>query len=101
LVKRQFLAVYFCTQDDAEGQIFFDFVYASQYGQYNFIPYGQDGHDPLYKLQYFINLLKDKYRNCINPEQHISLDEGTCPFKGRVKFRVYNKDKPNKWGIKM
>jgi hypothetical protein len=27
--------------------------------------------------------------------------EGTCGFKGRVVFRVYNKDKPKKWGIKL
>ena len=61
---------------------------------------GEEGNDPLYKLRVFINMLKnnfDKY----SPEENLSIDEGTCPFKGRVKFRVYNPAKPNKWGIKL
>lgn len=35
------------------------------------------------------------------PEKELSLDEGTCPFKGRVKFRVYNPLKPHRFGIKL
>ena len=31
----------------------------------------------------------------------MSLDEGGCGFRGKVKFLNYNKDKPNKWCIKL
>lgn len=31
----------------------------------------------------------------------MSFDEGTYPFKGRVKFKVYNPMKPNKFRIKL
>ena len=61
---------------------------------------GEASDDRLYKLRVFINMLKrnfDKY----SPEENLAIDEGTCPFKGRVKFRVYNPAKPNKWGIKL
>jgi hypothetical protein len=46
-------------------------------------------------------LLTEKFRSCYEPSKQLSLDEGTCGFKGRVAFRVYNKDKPKKWGIKL
>lgn len=29
------------------------------------------------------------------------MDEGTCPFKGKITFRVYNPSKPHKFGIKL
>lgn len=41
------------------------------------------------------NFLKNKL------EENLSVDEGTCPFKGKINFRVYNPAKPNKFGIKI
>lgn len=35
------------------------------------------------------------------PEESLSLDEAMCPWRGKVKFRVYMRDKPVKWGIKL
>lgn len=35
------------------------------------------------------------------PEKNLSFDEAICPFKGRVKFRVYNPAKPNRFGLKL
>lgn len=35
------------------------------------------------------------------PEQAICVDEALCPWRGRLSFRVYMKDKPTKWGIKL
>ena len=35
------------------------------------------------------------------PEQDISFDEATCPWKGRLRFRVYNPAKPDQFGIKL
>ena len=34
------------------------------------------------------------------PRREISIDEGTIPFKGRLNFKVYNPNKPDKYGIK-
>jgi hypothetical protein len=36
-----------------------------------------------------------------SPGQNISFDESTCPWKGRLRFRVYNPAKPDKFGIKL
>ncbi|XP_064641920.1 piggyBac transposable element-derived protein 4-like [Lineus longissimus] len=47
------------------------------------------------------DMFLQKFRDAVSPTREISLDEGTCAFKGRVSFRVYNKDKPEKWGIKL
>ncbi|XP_013420996.1 piggyBac transposable element-derived protein 4-like [Lingula anatina] len=34
------------------------------------------------------------------PNRHLSLDEGMVPWRGHLAFRVYNPDKPKKYGIK-
>nr|XP_039256060.1 piggyBac transposable element-derived protein 4-like [Styela clava] len=67
----------------------------------HWVPYGQVGHNPLHKIQPFLNLLKEKFETLYYPEKALSLDEGLCPFKGRVRFRSYMKRKPKKWGIKI
>ena len=33
--------------------------------------------------------------------QQCSVDEAMIPFKGRLAFNQYMKDKPTKWGIKV
>ena len=35
-----------------------------------------------------------------SPRKEIPNDEGTIPFKGRIHFKVYNPNKPDKYGIK-
>lgn len=64
------------------------------------IPRGEVGHDALYKLRPFISMMKDNFMK-YKPDQDLSFDEGLCPFKGRVHFRVYNPMKPNKFGVKL
>ncbi|CAG5033836.1 unnamed protein product [Parnassius apollo] len=39
--------------------------------------------------------------NSFYPNENLTIDEGTCGFRGRVHFRVYNKDKPDKYGMKV
>ncbi|XP_046991792.1 piggyBac transposable element-derived protein 4-like [Schistocerca americana] len=34
------------------------------------------------------------------PGENITIDEGICPFRGRLSFRVCMKNKPNKYGVK-
>jgi hypothetical protein len=64
------------------------------------IPRGEPGHDALYKLRPFISMTQKNFGK-YTPEQDLSLDEGLCPFKGRVHFKVYNPMKPNKFGVKL
>ncbi len=35
------------------------------------------------------------------PSRELSFDEGSCPWKGRLRWRVYNPQKPNKFHIKL
>lgn len=57
-------------------------------------------NDRLYKVRPFISMMRETF-DVYTPEENLSLDEGTCPFKGRVSFKVYNPMKPNKFGIKL
>lgn len=63
--------------------------------------YGEEGHDPLAKLRPFITLLNEKFVDVYESEQELSLDEGCCPFKGRLRFKCYNPNKPHKFHIKL
>ena len=63
--------------------------------------YKQPGHNPLAKLQPFIDLITESFRESYKPGQDISLDEGCCPWKGRLRFRQYNPRKPAKFHIKL
>ena len=56
--------------------------------------------DKLFKVRPLLSMLQDNFAK-YKPERDISFDEGTCPFKERVHFRVYNPMKPNKFGIKL
>ena len=46
--------------------------------------------------EYFIYKFKDTY----TPEKNLSLDEGIMPFRGKLNFKTYNPNKPDKYGIK-
>lgn len=65
-----------------------------------FVPRNQPGHDPLHKIRPFFDFLIQKCRSCFYPGQNLTIDEGMCPFRGRLSFRVYMKNKPHKYGIK-
>ena len=58
-------------------------------------------NDPLQKIRPFVDTLSFTFNNLYYPGKELSLDEGTCPFKGRLNFVTYNPNKPNKWGIKL
>jgi len=61
----------------------------------------QPGYDSLYKIRSYVNFLNDKMSTLYYPGQNITVDEGVCPFRGRVHFRVYMKNKPEKYGMKL
>lgn len=56
--------------------------------------------DPLRKIRPFILMLRN-FSNIYTPDCNLSFDEATCPFKGRIKFKVYNPMKPHKFGLKL
>ena len=57
--------------------------------------------DPLWKLRPFVDLCSDKFKSVYKPSCNLAFDEGGCPWKGRLSFRVYNPKKPNKFNIKL
>ena len=61
----------------------------------------QPGHDPLCKIRPFIDMVQRNFLYVYKPSKCLSFDEACCPFKGRVKFRVYNPMKPNRFHIKL
>ena len=46
-------------------------------------------------------MLSSQFKSVYYPGKELSIDEGTCPFKGRVQFCTYNPNKPHKWGMKV
>ncbi|GFO18782.1 PiggyBac transposase uribo1 [Plakobranchus ocellatus] len=66
----------------------------------NFIPCGEEGHDPVHKIRLFIDHLNICFKEMYVPRKKICIDEAMCFFKGRSRFKIYKKDKPTKWGFK-
>lgn len=60
----------------------------------------QDCEDALYKVRPVYDHFVKKFRDLYRLGEHISIDEGMLKWRGRLKFRVYIKDKPVKYGIK-
>ena len=60
-----------------------------------------DQTDKLFKFRYIIDNIRQSFKEHYVPHEHISVDEAMIPFKGRLSFKQYMKDKPVKFGIKM
>ena len=58
-------------------------------------------HNRFWKIRPFIDRLLSTFKTMFEPGKQLSLDEATCPVKGRVSFRTYNPNKPQKWSIKI
>ena len=67
----------------------------------NYVPAGNPRHDPLFKLRPLVDTLLARFKAVYIPSEKICIDEALCPWRGRVGFRVYIKNKPVKWGIKL
>ncbi|KAK2714560.1 hypothetical protein QYM36_008946 [Artemia franciscana] len=61
---------------------------------------GQDGYDSLFKLRPVIDGLQVNLKK-IPAEERQRIDEQMVPYKGKLSFKQYLKDKPNSWGIKI
>ena len=66
----------------------------------NYVPRGQDGYNPLFKLGTVYEDILSKFQAAYYPGQNLSIDEAMIPFRGKVHMRVYAKDKPCKYGLK-
>ena len=64
-------------------------------------PQNMPGHNPLCKLWPFVDMLERNFIYAYQPSKALSFDEACCPFKGRLRFRVYNPMKPNHFHIKL
>ena len=42
-----------------------------------------------------------KFGEFYTPRTNLTVDEAICPFRGRIGFEVYMKNKPPKYGIKV
>ena len=65
------------------------------------IPSGQPGHNKWFKVRQFLDIISQAFEREYNMRQQCSVDEAMIPFKGRLAFKQYMKDKPTKWGIKV
>ncbi|XP_069177607.1 piggyBac transposable element-derived protein 4-like [Procambarus clarkii] len=64
------------------------------------IPPGQ-GVDKLIKVRSLTQYLLNRFKRIYIPNKKLSLDEGTMPWRGRLSFKTYNPNKPDKYGIKL
>lgn len=61
----------------------------------------QPNHDPLHKVRPLLDHDVEGLKKNYIPSENLTIDEGICSFRRRVSFRVYIKNKPNKYGIKL
>ena len=60
----------------------------------------QDASDKMYKVRPVLDYIVEKFKELYQPGQNICIDEGMMQWRGRLSFRVYNPQKPVKYGIK-
>ena len=53
-------------------------------------PKGEADHDPLFLVRPMVDMMQRNFCTKYRPGKELSLDESTCPFKGRVLFKCYN-----------
>ena len=61
---------------------------------------GKANHNPLILVRPMVDMMQGNFNMKYRPGKELSLDESTCPFKGRVHFKCYNPKVPNRFHIK-
>ena len=77
----------------------FRFFHLSDSTQQN-IP-GLPNYCRLFKVKKLLDILEDRFDKEYVVGQQCTIDEAMIPFKGRLGFKQYMRDKPVKWGIKV
>lgn len=67
----------------------------------SYVPITHINHDPLHKIRPFFDSFIAACSSSFYPGQNLTIDEGICPFRGRIHFKVYIPSKPEKYGIKL
>lgn len=60
-----------------------------------------DTGDRLYKIRQILNMLNNRFREILTPGKCIVIDESMIPWRGRLIFRQYIKNKSHKYGVKL
>lgn len=55
----------------------------------------------LFKIQSLVDTLETNFKKYYNPTEDICIDKSLVPFRGRIIFRQYLKQKRHKYGIKI
>ena len=87
-----------CFRGYAQSEIF-HFFHLSDSTQQN-IP-GLPNYCRLFKVKKLLDILEDRFDKEYIVGQQCNIDEAMIPFKGRLGFKQYMRDKPVKWGIKV
>lgn len=53
------------------------------------------------KIEHVVLHMKQKVLENFVPSRDVAIDESTVGFKGRICFRMYNPQKPTKWGLRV
>ena len=70
------------------------------FGSDEFIRRGNPGYNLCQKLGEFYGTIQAKVGELWTCRQPISVDEGCIPYKGRVHFKCFNPNKPDKYHLK-
>lgn len=54
----------------------------------------KNNQDPLAKVRDFVAMLNENFKYFYQPDEFLAVDEGMIPFSGKLKFKVFNPDKP-------
>ena len=65
----------------------------------NYVPRGQEGYNPVNNLGTIYSAVTGNFSDVWKPGKNICIDEGMIPFRGKVHFKVYNSDKPDKYSV--
>ena len=68
---------------------------------FNYNSLSVKNEDRLIKMRHVVDFFLRKFKEVYTPDKHFSLDDGILAYKGKLSFKVYNKDKPSKYGIKL
>ena len=57
--------------------------------------------DKFHKIRYILDTVRQSFKDEYIPHKEVTVDEAMVPFKGRLCFKQFMKDKPVKFGIKL
>ena len=57
--------------------------------------------DPLNKIRPVLTMIDHNFMHVYTPKINLSVDEASCPFKGRLGFKMYNPRKPAHFHIRL